>query len=639
MKVFCPIYQDECPEKDTKAENQVFIIMAYKGEHSEEIKNMLLVSTQEAFNLKPILASEVRQHPNRDMFCNRICLQVHIARLCIADITYDNTNVGLEIGLAMMFGKPIILTLHKKWREKAIGGRITFSILPGDFAGKYVITYDNSKELTEKLKEKIEIQKILEEPRFGCGYPVEFYVYRKGSDEDMLQDMMKYHTVIFLGISQNNLKTYLRTFLEKIGDQMVPFSEIRIYYASEDDGRMWEGENFTINIKQTRQDIAALLTDPAWRHRIQNLERYAFFQSQHHSTFGGCMMENGEKIRGVTYVVEYLPTPNPDTKDSITFKIERERSMPESVRELAKSYSEAYKNIADRAKHLGEFELSLWDLSAREWANFSSNCQAYRRSMEYLVKFGNLKEKPNARIIDLGAGSGHTSKILLEAMPSCQLTLVDASPQMIRASKKVLGNKALYALCKVPSAPNEVVIDLEDKYDVIVIHLALPAIASTEGELQQVAKWCKGYLKSRGNVILAIHNTAVEIKSSTHRIERDYLRRAFYGVILNLDLGRYYWQRERKKLSQTDVKAAFTREGYICEKNSEAGFEMTIHDRMKMWRAPAVLNDIIDVRKLDREEMFDSCKDRLIDGVHEKVKGQPTPNMIVKYWSFRLKKD
>lgn len=152
MAIVCPIKnRSECSQNDLKVEEQSFIIMDYKGKHSTAIRNMLQESVQKAFDLTPILASEVRQDSSSDLFCTRICQQIQKSKLCIADLTYENTNVGLEIGIAQMIGKQVILTLHKKWREEIVGGKNTLSLLPTDFAGRYVVTYENSEVLTQKL--------------------------------------------------------------------------------------------------------------------------------------------------------------------------------------------------------------------------------------------------------------------------------------------------------------------------------------------------------------------------------------------------------------------------------------------------------------------------------------------------------
>ena len=171
----CLIFGRPCHKTDIGQREQCFIIMDYKGAHSSSIKDVLRISVQKAFSLKPVLASEVKLPWSKDMFCDKICEPIRRSKLSIADITYDNTNVGFEIGISQMMGVPVIITFHKEWREETIGGKIDFSIIPADFAGRYVVPYSNHEDLTQKLKifniekkvEEIRVSRSKKHPAYG----------------------------------------------------------------------------------------------------------------------------------------------------------------------------------------------------------------------------------------------------------------------------------------------------------------------------------------------------------------------------------------------------------------------------------------------------------------------------------------
>src|SRR5215204_2278429 len=47
---------------------------------------------------------------------------------------------------------------------------------------------------------------------------------------------------------------------------------------------------------------------------------------------------------------------------------------------------------------------------------------------------------PSGNVLDLGAGSGRISKMVMERFPDCQVTLADASANMIQATPQTLAS-------------------------------------------------------------------------------------------------------------------------------------------------------------------------------------------------------
>lgn len=174
-KKFCVRIDGECPHEISKTKKNCFIIMAYEESHSKEIEKILKKAIKSILKLKPILAKHIKHSGSTDLYCTKVCKPIKEATYCIADLTYNNTNVGFEIAVANSFDKPVIITRYipkklkikpedekvlKKLKHK---GAIQYSEIPnkisGDFGGLLRIDYNSERELKKKLKEAFEIKK------------------------------------------------------------------------------------------------------------------------------------------------------------------------------------------------------------------------------------------------------------------------------------------------------------------------------------------------------------------------------------------------------------------------------------------------------------------------------------------------
>ena len=175
QKDFCERIEGKCPHKISKVSKDCFIMMAYNNAHSKEIERILKKVIKSVLKLSPVLAKNIKHIRSTDLYCTKVCKPIRKSTHCIADLTYNNTNVGFEIAIAHKWGKPVIITRYlpeklkikdddKKILEKLKNkGAIQYSEIPntisGDFGGIFRIDYSNESELKEKLKEAIEIQK------------------------------------------------------------------------------------------------------------------------------------------------------------------------------------------------------------------------------------------------------------------------------------------------------------------------------------------------------------------------------------------------------------------------------------------------------------------------------------------------
>jgi len=299
---------------------------------------------------------------------------------------------------------------------------------------------------------------------------------------------------------------------------------IEIYYASDENGKAHENESFLPSVRRSRQKIAALVCQPEWKVRFPNFDSVLFRQTTEAITFSGCIIKT-KGTMPIIYVVQHPYKGRFDADEMLTFRYTS--TLPtifsRKQAELVNIYLSSYEKVSNNASCLGTFKRSLWDLSIKQWADFSQKGSAHRESMKTTVEFADIKNTDS--VLDLACGTGHASKIIKDMHPSTNLTLLDASPQMINTAKMVLGDQAEYALCKIPSDDKQCEVGSLKDYDLIIIHLSLPEAAETSHELDSLAKWCKHHLSGKGKVVIAAHNTAVDIEYSYSK-EDDPLRNA-----------------------------------------------------------------------------------------------------------------
>lgn len=172
-KNYCFKIDGSCPHRISRTKKQCFIIMAYDQCYSNIIESIFRNAIKEVYGLDPILSKDIKHRGSSDMFCTKVCRPIQQATLCIADLTYNNTNVGYEIAIAQKFNKPVIITRYTATGNSltdadkitlddfAGRGIIQFSYLPNkiasDIQGIFRIDYTSEKELKQKLKDEFKI--------------------------------------------------------------------------------------------------------------------------------------------------------------------------------------------------------------------------------------------------------------------------------------------------------------------------------------------------------------------------------------------------------------------------------------------------------------------------------------------------
>jgi len=454
-----------------------------------------------------------------------------------------------------------------------------------------------------------------------------FFSARSNSDKTWFQDMLKAESLIFLGTSHTHLYSFLFQLLNRVKNESG-LRTIEIYYASDENGRAHESESFLPSVRQSRQKIAALVCQPEWMVKFPNFESVLFKQTTEAITFSGSIIETKGKDKPIIYVVQHPYKGRFDADEMLTFRYTS--TLPNffsrKQRELINIYLSSYKKVSNNASCLGTFRRSLWDLSIKQWARFSQKCSAHRESMKTTVEFADIQNTDS--VLDLGCGTGHVSKIIKDLHPSINLTLLDASPQMINTAKSVLGDQIKYALCKIPSDDKQCEIGSLKDFDLIIIHLSLPAAAKEICELDSLAKWCKHHLSDTGKVVIAAHNTAVDIESSYSK-ENDLLRNEIKKQLCSIGMSDIYRKLEKPLFKPEQIEQSFSEKGFVCKGKQKRSYKMEMGDRLLMWRAPVVINDLVEAEKMSEDKI-----DLLINKVEIAVGDQDTPDMEVMFWRF-----
>lgn len=138
---YCALIGDKC-EIQVETKDRCFVIFDYGLDQKYE---KIVEKTFEDTKIEPRIAKKIERPRSESVLCTKVCKEIRSSQLCIADVTQDNINVGLEVGLAWRYGKPVIITMDKNERSKP----------PSDFHGFEFIFYENYNQLEEDFEDKI----------------------------------------------------------------------------------------------------------------------------------------------------------------------------------------------------------------------------------------------------------------------------------------------------------------------------------------------------------------------------------------------------------------------------------------------------------------------------------------------------
>jgi predicted O-methyltransferase YrrM len=456
------------------------------------------------------------------------------------------------------------------------------------------------------------------------GSGVRWYARRREAEADMLADMGKYSHIVFIGVSQRSLADYLSDVLGKVDrGNTLPWRSLEVFFASAQVGEIYEGRTYEENSRKARQDLAFLLTDPRSSARIPGFDCIQFRQYDRFLGHSGSMFANRQAALNtgefeINYVV-HSRLLRSELRDGLTIRL---AAIPAATADTShharlQYYGDLYRSLHNNSRSLGTFRRSLWDESAQEWSRYAQSSHVLRGSMSRLVELAAIREPE--KVLELGAGSGETSEILARAMNGSEITLLDGSPQMLRIAREHLEAEAHVktVLCRLPEDDLSG-IDLAGKmFSLIVIHQAFPELVSAFGTIENLASWCRQKLEPNGRVIIEAHNTVIETKPPP-RFENwpdPFLPTLIEEIKRHRRIRSIELQRGIFRIR--DVEASFESQKFkTASKDVSPPFELSMAERQRMWRVPAVLGSIVDLKSGNIDELMDVFERVAAETVH-----------------------
>jgi SAM-dependent methyltransferase len=462
---------------------------------------------------------------------------------------------------------------------------------------------------------------------------IRWYTRRAEATPDMLADMQQFQHMAFIGISHPHLATYLRESLQH--SSVLPWESVEVYFASRVLGDAYEGAAFTRNLVNARQEIAAILTDPAYVDKLPRLRNVHFFQQQSLLTHTGSLFGANSQDISVLYAVHSAYHLYGDTHQGLTVRLS---TSPDVAARDGRfdHYKSIYHALSQSSRCLGAFTRSLWDLSATRWSAYAAQSTLLPRSAAFVASM--ISPQPGDSMLDIGSGSGDSARVILERHPDLSAVVLDGSPQMVRLLRENFKQnpRVRCALCVLPSVDGG---DVDVSHDhgtdnpfaFIVIHQSLSELLKAFGSLEELVVWCRTRLKPGGHVLLSAHNTVVKTLppdgfEQWHDPFRDELvksiKKSKYKSRL---LG-------ARQIAHEEVQAAFESHDFELVGCREDVIEVNYEERRRLWHVPAVIAAVV---KGSEAELMGI--ELLVDKVLESTKDNKILPRTVVVWDFRLR--
>ena len=137
--IHCPLTGSKCEKYIETQPNMYFVAHAFTKENKDDLRGAIEKALKD-FYLEPYYADqEIR---SQHILC-KICEKIRCSKFGIFDISDENSNVTLELGMAWGFGNKALLITKS-------GSKI-----PADLEGLDRLEYASFIDLTEKLRTKI----------------------------------------------------------------------------------------------------------------------------------------------------------------------------------------------------------------------------------------------------------------------------------------------------------------------------------------------------------------------------------------------------------------------------------------------------------------------------------------------------
>jgi len=449
----------------------------------------------------------------------------------------------------------------------------------------------------------------------------------------MLDDIQMAVEAAFLGISHTSLSDYLGEVMGR--GKSLPIEQIQVYFARDDVGASWEGARFALNILESIYRISVLVSAIGSQKLLHRLKSIVFLQSGMPSYYGGSLFRKlGGRNRNrfnALYVVHYLPLANADAKTSYTMRL-TSKSATRDPEHLFVRYLQSYKYIQRNSDTLFRLDFTppnLWDISIEEWDEFEERFPVYQAVMAELCKFAKLS--PEHTVVDIGCGTGRASKVVAEALNGGSLLLLDSSPQMMMKARKSLGEngRIIYILSDARARYPLYGAAKKMEFDRVFLHFSFHHFVNSQESIESFARSWRRYLKPGGEIDIAIHNTCVVCDRPDDFLDwKDPLREQFKRLGQERDIT--VRAQDPASLTVEDIESGFRQAGFDLLAQKSRAFHRTMEDRCAMWKAPAVMNSLLNVRDIRQPGDVHS----IADAAYSRVKGEDTMPMTVVFLRF-----
>lgn len=465
-----------------------------------------------------------------------------------------------------------------------------------------------------------------------------FCLSRSEATPFMKVDMQTASHLVFLGISNSTLSTYLHEAMVDAESQhrTLPWEDLQVYFAGQATGETWEGDAFSENRTNAILDIWDVLRGGVREGTLPALGRVTFRTNSSEGYFSGSLFrapednDDAEFEYPVIYVVFNVPTTRADTKHSSTLRL-TSKTRDLVIKKYHDTFSTAYEALSETSSLiLRRSPREVWDSSAHAWFNFEKR-SIYVNTMEYLADFAEIES--GQHVLDLGCGTGQASAVLAKKVgPEGALTVLDSSPEMIRMAKRVLQgrdrNNVKFVVSDIQSEPG--LATPKGGFDTAVAHFSLQCLACEGFTLKAFATVLNHSLKNSGEAVLAVHNTVLRDDGFQFRRWRDPLRVSLeqrarqHGYTLRPQGG------GTPRFHEQDIKDAFEEAGFIFIARDVEDFPRTMLDRVLMWRVAAVLDSFLEVNRLSPHQITE-----LLNEVKSDVEAKATKPTKVLFQRFR----
>ena len=255
-------------------------------------------------------------------------------------------------------------------------------------------------------------------------------------------------------------------------------------------------------------------------------------------------------------------------------------------------------------------------------------------SMRNLIKF--ITPESGDKILELGCGTGNLTNLIAKKYPFVKkLVVIDSSSQMLEFCINRFQNKNMVDIRQFDPYESSSLgfkFVLEDNYKYVISHLSFPFPEDSKKDFRKLVERVSKIIQTSGYFIITVHNVVVEIEDDMYERNTD----SFINDMV--DLFKKHYNRKairmlsRNKYSEEDFLKIFTGDQlFKLEDMKTVKYPFKMLDRISMWKVPAILGTLIDLRIANKKDVNDLIFNKLTDKYIDKK----TADIRTKTFTFK----